>query len=350
VPSGHGEGTQLAITMTAGVTLGFCEPFEDPIYATSEHFPSKVGGAPAWLDPSAAPTAQQIACGVCGNAMAFLLQLSSPLDHIEDAYHRMLYLYCCTNGACHNIMHGSKAYACIRSQLPRVNAFYPEYSDDEDTDEMKDLRTHALAATAGSDASVRVFKELEIVNEPEPEASNEDALAAEDEREGAEQGEETLITSREAAVKSDPLYDEALNKDATLECTEDDAREMGELMQETKQEDKVFSAFMRRIKRESEQILRYERGGECLWVGDGHNELAKSVVRCPLCGDARAFEFQVMPHLLSLLNVDDTQKDSVDWGTLAIYTCASSCPLKSGCRYAMEQVVRQNFSDIDCAK
>ena len=51
-----------------------------------------------------------------------------------------------------------------------------------------------------------------------------------------------------------------------------------------------------------------------------------------------------MPQLLNYLNVDSVG-ESIDWGTLVVYTCADSCAI--GEHYAQEYVLKQDFANID---
>ena len=62
---------------TGGVELGFVTPCDDE-WLQPQHFPSKVGGQPVWLDPLALPPAELLACGTCSRPMRFLLQLYCP--------------------------------------------------------------------------------------------------------------------------------------------------------------------------------------------------------------------------------------------------------------------------------
>lgn len=59
----------------------------------------KVGGVPVWLDPrpGAVPGADKLACPVagCGKPMLFLVQMYAPLDEVEAAFHRTLYVFAC---------------------------------------------------------------------------------------------------------------------------------------------------------------------------------------------------------------------------------------------------------------
>lgn len=52
---------------------------------------------------------------------------------------------------------------------------------------------------------------------------------------------------------------------------------------------------------------------------------------------------QVMPQALSYLHIDEST-DSLDWGTLLVYTCKSSCAIS---RYAKEFIWKQSMSNRD---
>jgi pre-rRNA-processing protein TSR4 len=51
---------------------------------------------------------------------------------------------------------------------------------------------------------------------------------------------------------------------------------------------------------------------------------------------------QIMPQLLTYLDVDSLG-DSIDWGTLCVYTCSVSCDI--GNRYRKEFLWKQDYSD-----
>jgi len=88
--------------------------------------------------------------------------------------------------------------------------------------------------------------------------------------------------------------------------------------------DKVFNKFRKRVAYEPEQILRYDLGGEPLWVSPDNTPEKKDIPPCPRCKGKRVFEFQVMPQLLNYLGKDSVE-GSVDWGTIAVYTCEANC-------------------------
>ena len=82
----------------------------------------KVGGRPSWLYPFAAdlPSTMELQCQGCSNPLSFLLQIYCPLDDVDDAFHRSLYVFVCRSSGC-NCQGDGKAF---RLQLPKENAFY----------------------------------------------------------------------------------------------------------------------------------------------------------------------------------------------------------------------------------
>ncbi|KAJ0758400.1 putative programmed cell death protein [Helianthus annuus] len=48
------------------------------------------------------------------------------------------------------------------------------------------------------------------------------------------------------------------------------------------------------------------------------------IPKCSSCGSDRAFEFQILPQLLYYFDVKN-ESNSLDWATIAVYTCEASC-------------------------
>lgn len=90
--------------------------------------------------------------------------------------------------------------------------------------------------------------------------------------------------------------------------------------------DGAFLKFQERLYNEPDQVLRYyyrEKETEPLWVSDEKKSRPTSIPKCS-CGAERKVEFQIMPPILSILGVDDLDKDSLDFGTIIVYTCTDS--------------------------
>ncbi|KAJ9654321.1 hypothetical protein H2198_006619 [Neophaeococcomyces mojaviensis] len=110
--------------------------------------------------------------------------------------------------------------------------------------------------------------------------------------------------------------------------------------------DKTFSHFTKILSQNPEQILRYEFAGRPLlysstdavaahFVLPGHSHVRtsgpiKGIPRCGICGSARVFECQLVPHLIYELEKDDEEAMKIDgvgmeWGTIIVGTCSKNC-------------------------
>ena len=62
------------------------------------------------------------------------------------------------------------------------------------------------------------------------------------------------------------------------------------------EDDKAFRAFKTRISQSPDQVLRYQRDGNPLWLSEVHVPTEANISLCDYCGSKRVFEFQV--HLI----------------------------------------------------
>ncbi|XP_064414558.1 programmed cell death protein 2-like isoform X2 [Latimeria chalumnae] len=74
--------------------------------------------------------------------------------------------------------------------------------------------------------------------------------------------------------------------------------------------DKMFLKFMKRISVCHEQVLRYSRNGQPLFITVPPPNLSQVVPKCSNCGGCQVFEFQLMPALVSMLKSADQSGDS----------------------------------------
>ena len=115
--------------------IGFVEETDCSI---NSPFPSKVGGKPKWLIPNGLPSVDRMLCAQCQNPLILLLQIYLPvrLELSPNAYHRMLYMFVCTNDDCHQIG-ADPAIKVFRCQLPKMNQYYlPNADDDKDSSDV----------------------------------------------------------------------------------------------------------------------------------------------------------------------------------------------------------------------
>ncbi|XP_042652069.1 programmed cell death protein 2 isoform X2 [Tyto alba] len=356
--------------MAAGVELGLVAAAEPGggWRLRSPYFPSKVGGRPAWLGEVGLPGTAALRCGLCHQPRAFLLQLYAPLPDRPDAFHRTLFVFACRNAACYRLP-GPRGPLCVfRNQLPRRNNIYPEEPPPEDPSPPgaasappRRLRSgaalccvcgcpgprsceicrcanycspehQALDWRRGHRRSCGLLSaiEYEILIEPEEPECPADSSVDPDDEQGA------------ADTSKDPKEQEELratgSADEAFQSSDEETLEA--MAKHESEEDKVFQMFKEQVDAEPEQILRYCRGGEQIWVSGENIPEEKDIPNC-VCGAKRIFEFQIMPQLLNHLQVDSLG-ESIDWGTLVVYTCADNCG--EGDQYLEEFIWKQDFS------
>ncbi|CAG5118147.1 unnamed protein product [Candidula unifasciata] len=357
------------------VKLGFIEEDTDLSLLKSQFFPSKIGGKPSWLSLEPVLGGEDLKCQKCSDPCIFLMQVYAPLAMRDDTFHRTIFVFVCSNASCSSQGDNSN-FRVFRSQLPLINNFYSKDPPPESIDEGTDVdsfpsadKFQTLCHVCGCKGTKKcsqcrklhycckahqvidwkaghkklcqcaengstdepganysagiLFKEFELVTEDEH-VSEADCNNSKSEEECLQEFEQMKMLAETEEVE-DSFATADLEQSAAAE-TEDD---------------KQFQKFKRRIDPEPMQVLRYDRGGEPLWVSAFHKATKENVPNCS-CGAARIFEFQVMPQLLNYLNVDHLDA-SLDWGTLCIYTCQESC--NPGNLYLEEFLWKQDFQN-----
>ncbi|XP_064623525.1 programmed cell death protein 2-like [Lineus longissimus] len=355
----------MAATMKENVDLGFLEK-TTPNFLLSHQFPSKVGSKPAWLSLSPLPTPEELTCSICGKPCVFLLQIYAPDSENYSCFHRTVFVFICKDPLCSQ-KNDRKSFRVLRSQLPKVNDFYSQEPPLEDEAADDDCAAYPNAAghqnlciicgchgpktcakcrkvhycgkdhqtvhwksghktTCGQEGQTVVasylFPEFEVVMETEQ--YKEVAIKEKSEEEKMKEYEKFMAGQVGKSTMTGKEVDSDLMKMAFNE----------------EQEDKAFKRFKKRIEPEPEQVLRYNRGGDPLWVSNENIPSQEDIPKCD-CGATRTFEFQVLPQLLNHLDVTSVG-DSIDWGTLLIYTCSANCDIKND--YHPEFLWKQDFS------
>jgi len=346
-------------------------------------FPSKAGGRPAWLDPLRLPGRAALACPLAGGAPCrFLLQVYAPDEAAGDrAFHRALLVFLSPRGDL--VAQGAPGSArAFRCQLPRRNRYYghepagpgdvapPLLAGHElelalERDPWGVARREAAIAAeaaaggpglgAGADAGVEdedgpeIFREMELVVEPEPEDDGGDVMEEaarqhkqqqeqqqqkqkQREQQGAaaaatmavDQGNPAEEAAARAAGASPGAAAAAAAAGAAQPTTggvgraavarlladyERRAREEGgppgddelppslvdELERALGRERAQFAAFQARVARAPSQVLRYcfAEGASALWPSAARVPGPGDVPPCGRCGGPRRFEFQV---------------------------------------------------------
>ncbi|EDW02291.1 programmed cell death protein 2 [Drosophila grimshawi] len=342
------------------VDLGFAEQVDNTAWLSNRYFPSKLGGRPAWLELDALPATAQLQCQQCQAPQAFLCQLYAPKED-EFNFHRSIYVFLCRNPDCQqpNKAHNFKV---LRSQLPLKNRFYSDQSPSEEgeplpaIDSLKKLcaacgclgphtcsrcksinycsSTHQRAhwplhkPNCGIDKAAAANKALPQLQFPEYEIVESDPTS-----------EPSAVADKDEATCLAEFEQLSANGKAG-ELSDVPERELDKYFgSSAAAEDKSFEHFKQLTAAHPEQVVRYRSGaGAPLWIANVENTIASqlaAVPNCSHCGSVRQFEFQIMPQMLTLLN-----DERLDWGILAVYTCARSCPIDG---YVEEHIIKQDI-------
>ncbi|XP_028852366.1 programmed cell death protein 2-like isoform X2 [Denticeps clupeoides] len=341
----------------SGVVLGFLEEPE-PWRLRSPQFPSKVGGKPAWLSRTGLPTLPERTCEKCRLPAAFLLQVYAPIAGLERSFHRTLFVFCCRTPSCY-AHSDSRCFKVFRSQLSRKNDFYSyEPPPDEEpvgsVDEQERISGMTLCRVCGCGGQKacsrchsvsycsKEHQTIDWKHRHKKECSSGSSETLDDVNSPFLFPEFELVTEPEELRSKDKELNEAeLEKTGREFVHHDlDENELEDMALHETEDTKVFQKFKERTAVEPHQVLRYCRGSSPLWVSADNQPDEEKIPKCP-CGAKRIFEFQVMPQLLNDLKVDSPGV-SVDWGTLAVYSCADSCD--QGHKYAPEFIWKQDFA------
>ncbi|KAL6267497.1 hypothetical protein P5V15_000571 [Pogonomyrmex californicus] len=340
------------------VDLGFVEKCES-WRLESRFFPSKVGGRPAWLDLKNIPTKADLECEYCGDPCVFLCQIYAPYEEDVDAFHRTIYVFICKNVDCCKL-NQSGNLKVFRSQMNRVNNFYPSEPPVEQKDWKTDIDVsqwtktcHVCGILAPNHCGKckivnycsRIHQVYDWKNRHKDtcgmvEDKNDNSflfpeyeivIESDDTKENVEQND--LKSEQEEMEKYNTMVQDDRVGTFQHKDVNDDLLEMA-----NDEKDEIFAEFRMKIDNYPDQILRYDRGGKVLYISS-HNQTI-DVPKCPECNGDRQFEFQIMPQLLNYLGSKDVIK-CLDWGILAVFTCKQSCISKN--KYIREYIWKQDI-------
>ncbi|CAD5208208.1 unnamed protein product [Bursaphelenchus xylophilus] len=337
----------------------------------------KIGGKPSWLNPTTVPKATEVQCEICEKPMALVVQVyaTDPADH-EHAFHRYLYVFVCRNPECSKLNNSSNLKV-LRCQLPRENDFYSGESrlvpGEEEVEDpfFNEKAFNKTCSTCGLKAASRCSKcdkawycgrDHQILDwtrghkaecaEGEVTNPSENTFLFPEYALQMTTYEEFAFDPDDYSDDEDEEMDENLEFESKqlekLKIVQEEMKEKGigadgkELDEMDEKKDKLYKYFTDLVQDNPEQVFRYARGAEPLLSSD-YSPKPSEIPPCELCQAPREFEFQLMPHLISLMEVDAIGQ-SIDWSTVLIYTCSKRCSIpKFG--YAKEFVFKQDFVD-----
>ncbi|XP_012683194.2 programmed cell death protein 2-like [Clupea harengus] len=335
--------------------IGLCDgAIDNKRKNPSTFLTNKIGGEP---DRLPAVFLRYPSCSLCSSPLAHVVQVYCPLE--ASPYHRTVTVFACANSDCHgkcdswkvlrsqclesdirSSTEGAWVEATAGQEVPMASTDWCDDADDwgveEDSGEtLTASQTPSTTATeAAPDVSCQL-QSLSISTVEDPQVKGpifqpfyisvvEESDFAWDS--GMEHAQELLqeYEQREGATV------------AELGGCEGGEGERYEKT-EARHGDAVFTDFMKKISLCPEQVLRYCRKGSPLFISKPPSDVKQIVPPCSHCGSSRTFEFQLMPALVSLLRIYDPNSElAVEFGTVLVYTCQSSCWI-SGSSSPMEE-------------
>ena len=372
-----------------GVQLGFISNTCNLMFSNSDWEKwdgGKVGGKPSWLNPCQLPLPEQLRCKCCSSPMTFLLQIYCPLDDVENAFHRSLYIFVCKKKNCVD----SGSIKCLRCQLGRENEYYPYISKSAKT--IENVKVSAVQPKLCNLCGCRapsVCSKCKLVSYCTREHQAKDwknhkrCCAVPLKTVEASTGSNTCTFPEfDLSISAEILEDlekvDALNKsvlEASIwenatevevdDCSDDEEEKTDAKLTQTdyntalgnEASDAVYTKFIERVRRGgSNQVLRYIRwddiegpltlsSSDTSTSASGRNEVIEQKENsnlCLCCGSKRRFEFQIMPQMLHFLRVDEKTKISENLGdvstmndpTLPASNDADSLPVEEGIQSA----------------
>ncbi|XP_053596084.1 programmed cell death protein 2 [Microplitis demolitor] len=335
------------------------------------YLPMKIGGKPAWMDLKNIPSAKDVVCEICNDPCIFLCQIYAPDEQNDEAFHRSLFLFICRKAQCCK-QNSNKNLKIFRSQLPRDNEYYPAEPVDFDKKNPHDnleasywikvcrvcnikspshckkcqkvnycCRQHQIldweAGHKKVCAKLADGEKIELPDEtyerflfPEYEIDYDEECPDDDNDDDDDNGDDKEKVELD---KFNKMVEEG-SAGSLQHIKESDLIEMVKA-----NDDEVFMKFKEKIKNNPDQILRYHRGGQPLYISK--NNKVKGIPTCENCNGERTFEFQLMPQLLNYLNCNDI--GSIDWGVLIIFTCKNSCSIVG---YQPEFIWKQDIETV----
>lgn len=344
------------------VTLGFLEKTKNCWSLLRQVFPSKAGGVPAWLDPVNLPSGRSCVCDICEEPLQFLLQVYAPITEKESTFHRTLFVFMCPSMSClHRDQHEqwkrspekpSRSVKVFRCQLPCSNPFYssePPRNDGTDKPSGSGVLLCNWCGTWKGDKVCSGCKRTkycshkhQVLHWHSGHKIDCQQLSLSDDSSSSKNGTTSAEIIKVVSNSLWPEY-EMINDDESeydAEMSDDNIpthslvsrnkmdNTMNSLLDifEGNSDKKCWASFQQRIAKAPEQVLRYCRNASAkpLWPLSSGQPSKTDIPNCSYCGGPSDFEFQILPQLLYYFGVKN-DADSLDWATIVVYTCKSSC-------------------------
>ncbi|KAK6021095.1 MYND finger [Ostertagia ostertagi] len=298
------------------VYLGFGNALEiDNLYRLRSIFLplGKIGGKPSWLNPQYLPTTADLQCSVTKRNLPFLIQIyaTGENDRPPHAFHRALFIFICRDPECSKSNDASNI-AVFRCCLPRENPYY-SFEGPMDPDLDGDVPDPHLPENAPSLCRIcgcYASKKCGKCGIAWYCCRNHQAL------------DWTTGHKQSCGTGDDPACLLLLRIHPNRFLFKEYGIEMDQHNDNFKTEE-VEAAVA-----EQRNDKKFERFNRTPLLATDRAPPLKAAPLCERCGASRTFELQLMPHLLSLIGVDQIGH-SIDWASIYVFTCSQTCEIEN---------------------
>ncbi|CAG9331478.1 unnamed protein product [Blepharisma stoltei] len=303
------------------VYLGF--PKSSPTLTIKQMPDGKIGGNPLFL------LSEPLAPECCGIPSKFICQISAPGDD-DSSYYRYLYVFQCLT---------CKLPSAFRAQLPKENPLIQEEQNEsnepldsgwdtvpDSSDLLNMMDNLEDTKVSKKDLTFEIFQE----DEKATEVINKLYRADLQNKEMVKDIYEFMEAPFDEEEEEDIPFEEEEGEDPE---EDKDANDLMKLIAKNQKDSKDISFDVLKWCRDLDptQCIRYGKRILPLWYSD-KGRPAERIENCT-CGEARIFEFQVLPQILNYI-----KEDELDFGTILVYTCPNSCQIEG---YAREVALLQ---------
>ena len=281
------------------VYLGLCD---EPLQPSATFRDSQLGGYTLWLHPTTIPLCKECWAGSC-----LVAQLYVPLE--RSVYERVLYVFSCVKVSCQN---KSGAWTVIRQMMraqeevkkvveKKIEKIFEEDGWGTEGDEWEMDGKVSSEASCQEDDICEVMSNLCLKRNEAPGP----ALS----------GYYLYVIPEPSPVKQSSAEEDEL-------ADEEKGKGGGEKYESTEvsHKDKSFYKFYKKIQLSPEQCIRYNLGGSPLL-----SDPSFTIPQCEKCRKPRQFEMQIMPPLISILQLKGSATHPLDFRTVLIWTCQGDC-------------------------
>jgi len=292
-----------------GIWLGFLESIEYTRKKTLEghSIHSKVGGSPtiASNPNNNFLYLSQTICGICDGPLQFLLQVFHDKDDLRGIPTQATLVFICSKMTCLQEDQHQQSKQLGENPSRSIKVFQIQspyiYSTLENT--MQKGIPNFL------EDKTKMWPEMELFIEKD---DNDNTIEYENLNDDTMEVNSTINDVLQNPIEY-PMQTESEDEFESVNPKE---------TQDLSPDKQVWEKFMVTIARAQNQVLRVSNSLQAmpLWLSLHGQPNDINIPACTYCGNQRQFKLQIMPQLLSFLDLDN-EPDSMDWGTIVIYSC-----------------------------